>query len=415
MHRSLRVLGLASGLALGGALATACVVTSNDTSSDGGLTDAAPPDGAATDAGPLDGTTDAGPLGFTPSNVDLSGIDLSKVGDFIVDNDECTIDTDTSLASCGEGGGDVLAFKIATQSDGSKVAVYVARSMTIRAGQNLTVSGSLPLVFIALDAIDIAGTLNGNGQTDVAIAGGQEVRTVRSKGAGPGGGSAGTALAAGAGGSYCGTGGAGAAESGAVSSGGARYGTPQIVPLVGGSSGGAGDGTPGSGGGAIQLVAGRSIVIETSGLVHVGAGGGAFGGISGQEASGGGSGGSILLESRAVTVAGTLAANGGGGGAGTSSGVGAAPPQDPGGANATANAIPAAGGKAGIEPSSGGNGSAAASVDGTSGAFTSGNAAGAGGGGAGRIRINTTSGQATLTGTLSPAVSTTCATQGQVR
>jgi hypothetical protein len=36
----------------------------------------------------------------------------------------------------------------------------------------------------------------------------------------------------------------------------------------------------------------------------------------------------------------------------------------------------------------------------------------AGGGGAGRIRINTTSGVATLSGTLSPAVTTTCVSQG---
>ncbi len=77
----------------------------------------------------------------------------------------------------------------------------------------------------------------------------------------------------------------------------------------------------------------------------------------------------------------------------------------------------AAGGKQGVGPSSGGNGSAGASVDGTAGSFTSGNnyAAGGGGGGAGRIRINTTNAQATLTGTLSPAASTSCATQGKVR
>ena len=82
--------------------------------------------------------------------------------------------------------------------------------------------------------------------------------------------------------------------------------------------------------------------------------------------------------------------------------------------NATPNAIAAAGGKAGVGPSSGGSGSAAASVNGMAGAFTAGNAAGGGGGGAGRIRINTSSGQATLSGTLSPAASTACATQGAV-
>src|SRR5512143_2191046 len=126
------------------------------------------------------------PLGFVASNVDLTGIDLSKVGDFIVDNDACTIDTNSNLASCGDGG-NVLAFKIATQSDGSKVAVYVAKSMNVLAGKNLTVTGSLPFVFIALDTIRISGTLNANSKGDVAIAGGQEVKTSRAKGAGPGG------------------------------------------------------------------------------------------------------------------------------------------------------------------------------------------------------------------------------------
>jgi uncharacterized membrane protein len=84
------------------------------------------------------------------------------------------------------------------------------------------------------------------------------------------------------------------------------------------------------------------------------------------------------------------------------------------GAVSTANATLAAGGKKGIGPSSGGDGSAGATILGTGGAFTAGNAAGAGGGGAGRIRINTKSDTATLSGTISPATSTACATQGTV-
>src|SRR5205823_127323 len=100
-------------------------------------------------------------------------------------------------------------FKIATQSDGSRVAVYVAKSMNILAGKNLTVSGSLPFVFIALDTIRISGTLNANSKGDVNVAGGREVTAQSTAGAGPGGGRAGNASAAGGGGSYCGTGGKG--------------------------------------------------------------------------------------------------------------------------------------------------------------------------------------------------------------
>lgn len=351
-------------------------------------------------------TTQASALPFVPSNVDLHGVDVSRVGDFVVDNDECTIDTDQNLASCGDGA-NVLAFAVETQSDGTEVAVYVARSMTIQAGQNLTVTGSRPFVFVALNTISIFGTLNANATFDVAVAGGQAQKNADTQGGGFGGGGAGTPTAAGGGGSYCGIGGPSGAESGPPANGGATYGNPQIIPLVGGSSGGAGDGYAGSGGGAIQLVAGQSITIAPAGLIQVGAGGGGFGGISGQEANGGGSGGSILLESLVVTMNGTLASNGGGGGAGSSSG-------DPGGANATPNATPAAGGNSTAGPSSGGDGSGASAIDGTAGSFSAGNSAGGGGGGAGRIRINTQPGQATVAGALSPAASTPCATQGAV-
>lgn len=388
--------------------ATACTVTSATVAADGGLTDSGTPTGDA--ALPTDGAV-TGPLGFTPSNVDLGGIDLTKVGDFVVDGD-CSIDTDSNLASCGDGAS-VLGFKLATQKDGSIVAVYVARSLTIGAGKSLAVVGSHPLVFIALDTISIAGRLSGSSREDVGVAGGQAQKKERTKGAGLGGGAASTDGSASGGGSYCGVGGAGGAENGAPSAGGAAYGAAEITPLVAGSQGGD---IGGAGGGAIQLVAGTAITIAASGVVDVGAGGGGFGGISTQNAAGGGSGGSVLLESLAVTLAGTLAANGGGGGAGTSNGAGTDPPAGPGGANATPNATPALGGKAGIGPSAGGNGSAAATINGAAGSFTAGNnnAAGGGGGGAGRIRINSKT-PATITGTLSPAAGTPCVSQGAVQ
>ena len=417
-RRPLRIVSVMAGMCGVGAMVAACSVSSTNASTPDAGPGTMPDGGGGTDSSPSgDGATTTSPLGFTPSNVDLSGIDLTKVGDFVVDTTACSVDVESNLASCGDGAG-VLGFKIATQADGSKVAVYVAKSITINAGKDLSIQGfgaSRPLVLIALETITINGTLFGNSRGDVGIAGGMPQKTSRMKGVGPGGGGAGTGTGAAGGGSYCGLGGAGGVESGTASTGGAAYGTAEISPLVAGSSGGAGDGTGGAGGGAIQLVAGKSITIGSAGLVHVGGGGGGFGGISGQEANAGGSGGSILLESMAVTVAGTLAANGGGGGAGTSSDVGGAPPLDPGGADATGNATPAAGGKAGIGPSSGGNGSGAASINGTGGSFTAGNAAGAGGGGAGRIRINTKSGQATVTGVFSPATTTPCTTQGTIK
>jgi hypothetical protein len=60
----------------------------------------------------------------------------------------------------------------------------------------------------------------------------------------------------------------------------------------------------------------------------------------------------------------------------------------------------------------GGKGSAAGMPNGENGQVTGDRNAGAGGGGAGRIRINTMAGMATLTGKVSPATTTPCATQG---
>lgn len=61
-----------------------------------------------------------------------------------------------------------------------------------------------------------------------------------------------------------------------------------------------------------------------------------------------------------------------------------------------------------------GTGSGMGSIDGANGSMTprDSNSSGGGGGGAGRIRINTTSGHATITGVISPALTTPCATEG---
>lgn len=351
-------------------------------------------------------------LAFTPSNVDLTGMDLSKIGDFKVDDPSCSLSSEELLASCGNGG-EVLAFKLAKQADGSPIAVYVARSIRIPAKMMLTIQGRNPIALIALDTIEIRGSLIASATGDTATAGGHgPTRKDNARGAGPGGGSAASAVTAGGGGAHCGKGGAGASEvgkAGAPPRAGAPYGAASLAPLLGGSAGGAAAaGAGGAGGGAVQLIAKTSITIAAGGVVNAGGGGGEFGGeASGQEAAGGGSGGSILLEAQDVSVSGTLAANGGGGGSGTSSNI-------PSGANATGNATPAPGGASnGVSP--GGSGSGGGRIDGANGTASPDKTAGGGGGGAGRIRIHTKSGVATLAGgTLSPAATTTCTTQGKL-
>jgi hypothetical protein len=302
--------GLGLGLFLAGALSgTACTVNSAL---------AVPADSGTNylpDTGAPEGGAVAGPLGFTPSNVDLSGIDLSKVGDYVVDKANCGIDSELNITDCG-GDTALSPLKLVTQSDGSKLAVYVARTITIPAGNTLFVEGANALVLIALDKIDIAGTFNAHASGQQAISGGHAYNGPSNvKGAGPGGGAAGGNAAA-SGGGYCGAGGTGAPETDAQTTGGPTYGNATLTPLVGGSSGGAGGcQLPGGGGGALQLVARNAIRIAAGGVINVGGGGGGFGGGAAgnmQNAAGGGSGGSLLVEAATVTVEGTLAANGGG-------------------------------------------------------------------------------------------------------
>lgn len=188
-------------------------------------------------------------------------------------------------------------------------------------------------------------------------------------------------------------------------------------PLVGGSAGGVSFLTNGgepNGGGALQLVAGKSIVVGASGAISLPGGGGDRGdaqisGPGGYGAGGGGSGGALLVEAPSVRVDGTLAANGGAGGG---TGDGAAP-----GAFGTTEARAAEGGGGQMH---GGNGSSSTVMNGGNGScdgaldgrFGDPPAASGGGGGAGRIRINTRSGHAVTTGVVSPAMTTPCATEG---
>jgi len=148
--------------------------------------------------------------------------------------------------------------------------------------------------------------------------------------------------------------------------------------------------------GAIEIVAGQSILVGTGGILSV-PGRGAT-----QNGGGGGSGGAILLEAPQVTVNGVLAANGGG--AGVFSGGGGAQDGQP-------SATPALG-----QTATSAVGSAGTQINGADGTSTSNNGTSGGGGGAGRIRINTTSGAATIGSgaTISPAQTTACVTQGNL-
>jgi hypothetical protein len=372
----------------GGTLADVTTDVAEDTSS---------PDVAA-DA-PAEGGTVS--LGFTPSNFDPSTLSADNLADIDVTVPACTINSETGSMSCVAHNPPCT---VITQTNQIKVGICVAHSWRVEPNAGLGIIGSFPLILVATDKIDILGSVTAAGMTDHAVAGGYTGPSTGTGGAGSGAGGASTTASAGGGGSYCGTGGMGAAVSGSTVGGGATYGTPQIVPLIAGSAGGGGALSSGVGGGALQLVAANSVSVETGGSVNVGGGGGGFG-----PGGGGGSGGSLLIESKIVTVAGTLAANGGGGGACATGNSGA---------DGQSTATPAAGGTKTSIMCTGGNGSAGTTLNGTDGVAqtTTPTGAGGGGGGAGRIRINTTSGMATTTGgTVSPDLTTTCASQGMVR
>ena len=343
-------------------------------------------------------TSSPGAIGFNPSNVAVST--FPSVQDLTVSDPNCTIDTSARKIDCikpDDDGGLPYVFSTAMQSDGSQIAVLFAHAVAVQQGAGVSVKGALPLVIVAATTVNIQGTVQ---SATPGNAGGPLV-TQSGAGGGPGGGAGGNHQGAGGGG-YCGTGGQGAVSSDAAAPapGGRSYGTPTLVPLIGGSAGGdhndSNDG--GEGGGAIQISAGTSITVGTLGILNVpGYGGTNIGG------GGGGSGGGILLEAPQVTIDGIVTANGGGAGLGTANASGSGQIGQP-------SALPATGGDV-----TEGAGASGATLDGADGTASAGHA-GSGGGAAGRIRINSTAGAATIgaSAIVSPAVSTACMSQGML-
>ncbi len=354
----------------------------SDPADGGGQPDAGP--GADADAG-------APGLGFRPTNLPAA-IDFSHVGDLVFDANKCgnSINlNDQGGTTCDGPGTGVYDSFVVTQVDGSKLRVFVARNIRIAEGIDVTAEGTQPVALVALDTIEILGTLDGSS----GRAGGfNQPNGDQADGKGPGGGLYDNGTLKGGGGAYCGAGGA---SGNGAAKGGKAYGNAALSPLVGGSTGGGA--YPGAGGGAIQLVAGNKIHVGANGWVSVGGGGGQTGG--------GGAGGALLLEAPTVAIDGALAANGGGGGAGGGAIYGE---------DAKPSATQAKGGVGTGGDGSGGNGGAGSLLDGADG--TPGDAQllthGNGGAGVGRIRINTTTGKAIISGVVSPSAGTSCGTQG---
>lgn len=350
-------------------------------------------------------------LPFKPSNVDLTGWDLSQVGDVDLSGTNCILDSEQPeglvALLCDSPFTNKVVHKIITLPDQSRLSIFVMKSLRVEASTVFSVSrGPYPVVIVALGSVELLGSI----EVAPGTTGGAVDSAKYAKGAGTGGGAGGDSTGlAGGGASFCGVGG----KAGTSTPSGtapppptSTYGTPELVPLVAGSAGGSGAliDDIASGGGALQIVAGVSFALHVGAHVSAGGGGGAFGGLGIDGAGGGGSGGAILIESPTVKIDGVVAANGGGGGQGNGDSGEAGRP----------DVVAQGGHKTGIPGMPGGSGSFASTMNGGDGPSSSTTSAGGGGGGAGRIRINTTNAQAAITGAASPAVASACLTQGSL-
>jgi hypothetical protein len=402
------------GASAGDVASDGTVSGKNDGSVDGAVSDGTSADATldqSTDASmeAFVPNTDAGCLGFTPTNFDSSTIDAGTCGiGAMADGGAPDAHISSTCTNCLP----VTSVTI-TQNDasGTPADLYVLNSLTIDPSATLALMGPRPVILAVRGAVTIHGLLHVGGVGWGTAGGALRPGPGGFSGVanrGPGAGystSPAYPNSLGGGASYCGAGGKGATSQPPNAPGGMTYGNPELSPLIGGSAGGQqnpNDGQEGPGGGAIQIASGISVEVGAQGAINAGGGGGNSGG-------GGGSGGSILLEAPQVRILGSLAANGGGGGSNNAGSFGGA------GADATANGQPAAG-----NAGAGGNGSAAASISGGDGVIVTPEGGspsyGAGGGGAGRIRINTASGDfgkgpSTI---ISPSMSpgTACSTQG---
>jgi hypothetical protein len=355
-----------------------------------------------------------------PSNVDrqlwtkaFAEVTIANV--VTLDTDDC----DTTAFSPAP------ATEIVEVADGPDLCVLIMAQLTVSPTGRLEAHGSRALVLLVTGEALVEGVIDASSHGTLpgpggALGGAAGMAAPGGACGGGGGENSGTRDSGGGGGGGGAPGGAGGEGGDDVVAGGtagAALDNSQLVPLLGGCGGGGGGTQPGSdpggaggaGGGALQLTVGRSLIVAAGGLIWAGGGAGQGGGAQ-SAGGGGGAGGGILLEAPTVTIAGAVAANGGGGGASNNPGSGD-------GEDGTEDASRAAGGSdSGNGSEGGGPGGAGGSGVTCHGGETPDDLVdngGGGGGGVGIVRMNTESGFATVSGTVSPSTATTL-TYGRV-
>lgn len=314
---------------------------------------------------------------YTPSNFTEPQLPATGGGVTFTVTCATTLDTTSTPPTITGACLTLPPWAVITPSGGEPTVVFGVDSLTVNAGQTLSIQGSRPVIFAVLGNVLIDGIIRArNGADTSPSCGTGGPGTMASPGSGLGGGGGGGFGTAGAAGGT--TGGAGAA--------GVANGVATLKPIRGGCNGGNGSSNGGAGGGAIQISATGTVTVNNT-ITTPGRGGVGAPGSAGNSGGGGGSGGAILLEAATVVLAGTarLTANGGGGGEGSGGGAGINGADG----NETAS-TPAPGGAGGS--GKGGNGGPGATSTAVAGAGLNGagngDGSGGGGGGLGLIRIN---------------------------
>jgi hypothetical protein len=298
-------------------------------------------------------------------------------------------------ASAIDTSADAACTFVVPQVFGPELCVVAGTTVTI--SDALVATGSRPLAILATENATIGGTIDVSSTRMRHGAGADDLACVPS---GPGAGSS-NGAGGGAGASFGSSGGGGGSGSGGAVLGGMAAPTGHTPTVVRGGCpgalGGVGtvpDDAPGSGGGAIYLLAADTLTI--TGTINASGAGGGAGRASKGGGAGAGSGGMIVLWASAMNVSATIFANGGGGGGGADNGASGHAGEDP-----SSPSMPAAGGLGGgsAGPGPGGTGAyqdvaAQRGLDDVTGA-------GGGGGGGGVGFLLVISGQA-IGGDLSP-------------
>ncbi len=252
------------------------------------------------------GSIDAG--SFAPSNFDPTAIDAAAIGDIDVSDDAgCQFDTNALTLACAHQSF-VYSVTSVDQDGGPQLAVFATGAFTIEPGVVVDAWGARPLVIYAQGPIDIEGELRASGSLSIHT---PPAGNLPSGSLDPG---PATVKGSQGGAGYCGRAG----------NGGPTYGSPTLVPLVGGSSSdyfAASDQSRnylwgGAGGGAIAVVSRTSVSVGPAGLINANGESGSLVEVFNMDqlvGTGGASGGAIVIEAPRVSVTGDLAANGGGG------------------------------------------------------------------------------------------------------